>query len=51
MQAKREAEISKMRTEMDKKVSRMEGWAERLERKAGTNFKPTDDGELLFQSA
>jgi hypothetical protein len=35
-----------LRAVLDKKMNRMEGWAERLERKAGDRFKPPDEGLL-----
>ena len=50
LQAKREAEISKRRNEMGEKMRRMEACAERLERRAGSNFKPADDGEFFLSA-
>jgi hypothetical protein len=47
LKARREVEVSKLRAALDKKLDRMEKWANRLERKAGGSFKPSPDGIFL----
>lgn len=43
-QTRREVEESRLRADLEKRLARYEGWAERLATKAGT-FLPKDDGE------
>ncbi len=43
-QKKVEREASKIRTEFEKKESRYEQYADKLERRAGARFHPRDDG-------
>lgn len=45
-QAKREAEASKIRDSLEKKLMQMEGWIERLMRKAGGSFTVAEDGSF-----
>ncbi|CAA7264792.1 unnamed protein product [Cyclocybe aegerita] len=40
---RREVEASKLRANLEKDVSRYEGYIDRLERKAGSRFQPTED--------
>lgn len=41
--ARREVEVSKLRAELDKKINKFEGYADRLERRAGLQFCPGED--------
>ncbi len=43
-QRKREHEHSKLRENLEKTFRRYAGYAERLERKAGSNFRPSEAG-------
>lgn len=43
-QKKVEREVSKIRTDFEKKISRYEQYVDKLERRAGTYFHPQDDG-------
>lgn len=45
LQRRRENEASKLRVELEKKLHRFEGYIDRLERRAGSQFRPTEDGE------
>jgi hypothetical protein len=42
--AKREAEESKLRFDLENRVSKLEGYAEHMEHKAGSRFRPDEDG-------
>jgi breast cancer 2 susceptibility protein len=46
-QKRRETEASKITEQLEKKFSRYEGYIDRLERKAGSQFQPGDEGILL----
>ena len=46
-QKRREVEASKITEQLEKKISRYEGYIDRLERKAGSHFHPGDEGILL----
>ena len=50
-QKRREVEASKIREQLEKKLSRYEGYIDRLERKAGSQFQSGDEGILIFFSA
>lgn len=45
-QKRREVEASKITEQFEKKFSRYEGYIDRLERKAGNQFQPGDEGIL-----
>ena len=48
-QKRREVEASKITEQIEKKISRYEGYIDRLERKAGSQFQPGDEGiPLIF---
>ena len=47
-QKRREVEASKIREQLEKKFSRYEGYIDRLERKAGSQFQPGDEGILII---
>ena len=47
-QARREVEGSKLRAELDKKLNKFEGYADRLERRAGPRFCPGADGTYIL---
>jgi SMC interacting uncharacterized protein involved in chromosome segregation len=47
-QKRREMEASKITEKLEKKISRYEGYIDRLERKAGSQFQPGDEGISLI---
>ena len=47
VKVRREVEGSKLRAEHDKKMNVLEGYADRLERRAGPRFCPAKDGILV----
>jgi SMC interacting uncharacterized protein involved in chromosome segregation len=47
-QKRREMEASKITEQLEKKISRYEGYIDRLERKAGSQFQPEDEGTSLI---
>ena len=47
-QKRREVEASKITEQLEKKFSRYEGYIDRLERKAGSQFQPGVEGILLI---
>jgi breast cancer 2 susceptibility protein len=48
LQKRREVEASKIREQLEKRLSRYEGYIDRLERKAGSQFRPGDEGILII---
>lgn len=46
-QKRREVEASKIREQIERKLSKYEGYIDRLERKAGSQFQPGDEGIFL----
>ena len=49
-QKQREVEASKITEQLEKKILRYEGYIDRLERKAGRQFQPGDEGILIVYS-
>lgn len=47
-QKRREVEASKITEQLEKKFSMYEGYIDRLERKAGSQFQPGDEGILII---
>ena len=48
LQKRREAEASKINEQLEKKFSIYERYIDRLERKAGSQFQPGDEGILIL---
>ena len=44
LQKRRQVEASKIKEQLEKKFSKYEGYIDRLERKAGSQFQPGDEG-------
>jgi hypothetical protein len=49
-QRRREAAEAKLRSELDKKLHRYEGYIDRLQRRAGAQFQPGEDGWWIILS-
>jgi hypothetical protein len=47
VKAKREAEESKLRYALENRLSKLEGYADRMEQKAGSRFRPGEDGAFV----
>jgi hypothetical protein len=47
-QKRRQVEASKIREQLERKFSRYEGYIDRLDRKAGRQFQPRDEGILII---
>ena len=50
LQTKRESHASKLWTEYEKRRCRLLDYAERLEQRAGSKFRPKEDGEAIHVS-